>query len=186
MAWIRTIPHEEATDDLLEIYDEIIRKRGKLSNIMRIQSLNPKVMRSHMALYLDILFGKSDIRRADRELIATVVSMQNDCSYCTRHHAEALQHYWKDEWRIEKLLARDFDGADLTDVQRSMVTYAESLTIRPTNVDAGAIDELRDAGLNDKAILDLNLIVAYFNFVNRIAEGLGVTFDENEVGGYNY
>ena len=46
------------------------------------------------------------------------------------------------------------------------------------------LGELRAEGLSDRDILDLTLIVAYFNFVNRIALGLGVTFDAEEMSGY--
>ena len=46
------------------------------------------------------------------------------------------------------------------------------------------LDELRTEGLTDKDILDLTLIVAYFNFVNRIALGLGVTYSNEELSGY--
>ncbi|QXD13835.1 hypothetical protein GQ464_010165 [Rhodocaloribacter litoris] len=45
---------------------------------------------------------------------------------------------------------------------------------------------LREAGFSDRDILDINLIVSYFNFVNRIASGLGVDFSPEEAGGYRY
>ena len=126
------------------------------------------------------------LRRADREMIATVVSVLNDCSYCTFHHAEALRHYWKDENRLLSLIDGLYEEAELTGVQLAMIAYATALTANPGRVSEDAIQTLRGHGLSDKAVLDLNLIVAYFNFVNRIAAGLGVSFDENEVGGYNY
>ena len=47
------------------------------------------------------------------------------------------------------------------------------------------LDELRAAGLSDRDILDVTLITAYFNFVNRIAQGLGVTFSDEEITGYS-
>jgi alkylhydroperoxidase family enzyme len=50
-----------------------------------------------------------------------------------------------------------------------------------TEIDLG---ELRSEGLSDEDILDLTLIVGYFNFVNRIALGLGVTFSDDELSGY--
>ena len=46
------------------------------------------------------------------------------------------------------------------------------------------LGELRAEGLSDKDILDITLITAYFNFVNRIALGLGVSFSDDEVSGY--
>ena len=52
MAWIDIIDEVDAKDDLKKVYDEIQSKRGKLSNIMKIHSLNPNTMKDHMDLYL--------------------------------------------------------------------------------------------------------------------------------------
>ena len=185
MAWIQTIDEDEATGELKAIYDDIAERRGKLSNIMRIHSLNPPTMQAHMDLYLKIVFGKSRLRRAERELLATVVSLTNECPYCVHHHAEALNHYWKDDARIEQL-KRDWRRLDLDAKTRAMLDYAARLTARPADVSEADIDALRTAGFSDHDILDINLITSYFNFVNRIAEGLGVEFSEEEVRGYNY
>jgi alkylhydroperoxidase family enzyme len=48
------------------------------------------------------------------------------------------------------------------------------------------VERLRRTGFSDEEILSINLITSYFNFVNRVAEGLGVEFSEEEVQGYNY
>lgn len=58
-----------------------------------------------------------------------------------------------------------------------MIDYALRLTVNPSQVDAGALEPLRAAGLDDRAILDLCQVVAYFNFVNRMAHGLGVELE---------
>lgn len=55
-----------------------------------------------------------------------------------------------------------------------MCSYAEKLTARPPRIGAADVAELRAAGLDDDAINDLAQVVAYFNYINRIAEGLGV------------
>ena len=104
MSWINEISIEEASDELKDIYRDIIHKRGKLSNIMRVHSLNPKAMKYHLDLYVHLMFGFSPLKRADREFIAVVVSVLNNCVYCIAHHAEALRHYWKDEKKIEVLI----------------------------------------------------------------------------------
>jgi uncharacterized protein YciW len=65
-----------------------------------------------------------------------------------------------------------------------MVEYATKLTTRPQDVAESDVNALREAGLADEDILLANLIVAYFNFVNRIALGLGVASSEEEVAGY--
>ncbi len=185
MAWIEIIDEADAEGDLKEIYDDIAVRRGKLSNIMRIHSLNPPTMRAHLELYLKVVFGTSNLRRAERELIATVVSATNGCPYCVNHHAEALNFYWKDDARIAQA-KRDWRMLDLPEKTRAMLAYAVQLTEAPATVTEADIEALRAAGLSDKDILDVNLIASYFNFVNRIASGLGVTFSAEEVTGYKY
>jgi uncharacterized peroxidase-related enzyme len=184
-AWIRVIDEEEADGALAEAYREMASSRGKVANIMKVHSLNPEAMRAHMKLYLTLMFGRSDLARPTRELVAVIVSNANDCRYCVRHHAEALNHYWKDEERIARTLD-DFRSAGLTERETAVLEYALKLTKTPGRVESSDIDTLRQAGLDDSAILDLNLIVNYFNFVNRIALGLGVELSASEVKGYNY
>ena len=118
MAWIQIISEDDATGELKTIYDDITQQRGKMSNIMRVHSLHPKAMQAHMDLYLKIMFSRSAVRRADRELIATVVSATNGCPYCVHHHAEALNFYWKDEACVEQA-RQDYRALDLPDATRA-------------------------------------------------------------------
>jgi uncharacterized peroxidase-related enzyme len=185
MAWIEIIPEEGATGDLKEAYDDIAGRRGKLSNIMRVHSLRPEAMRAHMDLYLSLLFSRSGLSRAERELIATVVSATNQCRYCVAHHAEALRAYWKDDDRVDAVMD-DYRDAGLSEREHAMVEYAVRLTEWPSAIEEADIDRLRSTGFSDADILDINLITSYFNFVNRIAEGLGVEVSEDEMRGYRY
>ena len=81
MAWIRTIPIDKATGLLARIYEAAIKRAGRVYNILRIQSLNPSTLQASMDLYLGTMFKPSPLTRAQRELIATVVSRANDCHY---------------------------------------------------------------------------------------------------------
>jgi alkylhydroperoxidase family enzyme len=65
------------------------------------------------------------------------------------------------------------------------VRHAEKLTSAPGAMTESDLGELRAVDLSDKDILDLTLIVSYFNFVNRIAVGLGVDFSADEMSGYS-
>ncbi|MFB6375889.1 MAG: peroxidase-related enzyme [Bradymonadaceae bacterium] len=185
MSWIETIDETEASGALREVYDRIAGDRGKVSNIMRVQSLNPEAMEAHLELYKTIVYGNNGLSREDRELVATAVSVTNGCEYCTNHHAVALNAYWNDDERIDRLVD-DLGAVDLTDRQRAMVDYAVELTDAPEAVDSGDIERLREAGVDDEQILAVALVVGYFNFVNRLAEGLGVAFSAEEMTGYEY
>lgn len=81
MAWIKTIPPEEATGYLKEQYEAAIKRAGRVFNIVSLQSLNPGVLKASIQLYIAAMFGPSSLSRAQREMIATVVSKTNDCFY---------------------------------------------------------------------------------------------------------
>jgi uncharacterized peroxidase-related enzyme len=185
MSWIHVIAEDQAEGTLSEVYDRIARTRGRVSNIMRVQSLAPGAMAAHMDLYLELMFSKGGLSRAERELVAVVVSMANRCEYCTLHHAAALEAWWKDAERVERL-KEDPAGVDLSPRERALARYARTLTLSPVTVEAEDVERLRGVGLSDEEILQVNMITAYFNFVNRIAVGLGVEAPAEEVGGYRY
>lgn len=186
MAFIDIIEDEEATGSLKKIYDELKEKRGKLARIHKAQSLHPETITAHMDLYMSVMFGRSPLSRARREMIGVVVSALNECQYCQLHHGEALNHYWKDEQKIVKLRS-DFSQLDLGDIDHQLCKLAQTLTRQPGQVDEERdIAPLRNLGLSDRAILDAVLVISYFNFVNRIVQGLGIETDEEEVQGYKY
>lgn len=183
MSWIDEIEIDAATGKLAELYTELEEKRGKVSNILKVHSLNPDAMGNHLDLYMTLMFGKSGLSRAEREAIAVVVSASNECPYCVNHHAEALRRYIKDEETLGILMAAD--GLETLEPRLSNIArHAEKLTSAPGAMTESDLGELRSVGLSDKDILDLTLIVAYFNFVNRIALGLGVAFSAEEMSGY--
>ena len=74
-------------------------------------------------------------------------------------------------------LAADYRAADLTPEDRALLDYADKLTRTPVAMAAGDVAALRRCGFDDRAIHDLCAVVAYFNFVNRIADGLGVELE---------
>jgi len=183
MSWIEEVDVSDADGNLAEMYAALIKQRGKVSNILKVHSLNPEAMGDHLDLYMTLMFGKSGLSRTEREAIAVVVSANNDCEYCVNHHAEALRRYVKDQDTLNMLMAAD--GLETLEPRLSnIVRHAEKLTTAPGAMTESDLGELRAEGLSDKDILDLTLIVAYFNFVNRIALGLGVSFSAEEMAGY--
>ena len=184
MSRITEISPDDATGELKALYDRIAGERGKVANIMTVQSLSPAAMAAHLDLYLALMFRESGLSRPEREMIAVVVSATNRCEYCVNHHAEPLRRYLRDDERVDALI-RDWRSANLSDRERAMLGYAERLTVDSATVADDDVDGLRDEGLSDQDILDAAMIAAYFNFVNRIANGLGVEFNPDEIQGYS-
>ena len=83
-------------------------------------------------------------------------------------------------------MIKDFNSIEFPEKTLIMLKYVDILTKTPDKISKNDIDNLRKKGFTDRTILDINLIVSYFNFVNRIVLGLGVEYSENELKGYKY
>ena len=81
VAFIRTVAPEEATGYVKAVYDANVKARGWVSNIMKSFSLRPDVLRAFQNLFATLMFGPSELTRAQREMIATTVSVANRCHY---------------------------------------------------------------------------------------------------------
>lgn len=75
-------------------------------------------------------------------------------------------------------LKSDYTLADITPAQMAMLDYVAKLTKRPADMIESDIHQLREMGFKDRAILDINQIAAYYAYVNRIADGLGVDLED--------
>jgi len=81
MSWIKVIDIAEGEGSLREAYEEVASVRGQVGNILKAHSVHPEVMTAHLHLYRELMFGRSELTRADRELIAVAVSVVNGCHY---------------------------------------------------------------------------------------------------------
>ena len=72
------------------------------------------------------------------------------------------------------LVARDWRTAGLDPASEALCGYAEKLSTSPAASGQNDLDRLRAAGFDDRAILDATQVISYFNYINRIADGLGV------------
>ena len=81
MAWIKVISQAEATGLLKKQYDAALKRASKIWNIVSIMGLNTYAMRDSMRFYKTIMFGESPLSRSQREMLATVVSSVNNCTY---------------------------------------------------------------------------------------------------------
>jgi len=78
---------------------------------------------------------------------------------------------------LAALLIAPTDDIQVAPRERALLAYADILTLKPAAVTNADVTALRDAGFDDRGIHDACAIIAYFAFVNRIADGLGVEIE---------
>lgn len=81
MAWIQQIQDQEAGGVVKKIFDDAIRRAGRVWNIVRLTSLNGGMTRAHMGLYRSVMIADSSLTPRVRETLAVVVSQENACHY---------------------------------------------------------------------------------------------------------
>jgi len=187
MAWIETVAFEKATGKLRKLYDRVVGPDGNVDNIMMAHSLRPHSMEGHMALYKNVLHHSGNaLPKWFLEVLGVWVSALNGCDYCVEHHFAGLQRLLQDDARAEAIrsaiAARDIDSLPLRDADKAALVYAQKLTERPAEMVQADIWPLRDIGLSDGEILEINQVVAYFAYANRTVLGLGCSTQGDVLG----
>jgi uncharacterized peroxidase-related enzyme len=144
-----------------------------LPAIFQAMSLNPEALESVKRLNETLAFGNSNLTRLQEEAIATVVAAANQCRYEAMTHSGFLRRHSGDG-ELASCLLGDYTQVNLSPADRRMLDFAVRLTQRPSSITRSDIEGLREAGFDDERILSIVLLTSLFNFMNRLADGLGV------------
>ncbi len=190
MTWIKTIAYGAAEGRLKQLYDRIKGPGDNVDNIMMAHSLRPHSMEGHMALYKAVLHHSGNcIDTWFLEALGVYASHLNGCAYCVEHHfaglARLLARSGEGEKRAKAIRAAlEADRpADALDARHAAaLAYARALTLAPRSLNESDIEALRGEGWDDGEILEINQVVAYFNYANRFVLGVGIETEGDILG----
>ena len=188
-AWIEMISDEDADTALREVLDLARTPHGTVDNVMRVHSLRPSTMKGHIVLYRAALHDEfNTLPTWLQETLSSYVSILNDCPYSLANHWANARHLIGDVARadrVEKALHARKPEAALYGRYLALMRYAEKLTMTPGKMVQADVEALLREGLDDGQILEANQIISYFNYVNRLLNGLGVTTEGDVIGYYS-
>jgi uncharacterized peroxidase-related enzyme len=170
--WLRVPDEAELPPEVLELWQPSLEKLGFVPNVLRLYALRPSRLLAWNAHYDEAMKGESTLTKAEREMIAVVVSVANSCAYCIAAHSAALRKLTKDPPLADQI-ASDHAQADISDRMKRALDYALKLTRSPDTMAEADVQRLRDAGWTDEDVMDITEVTALFNFSNRMASGLG-------------
>ena len=185
-AWIRLIQVAESSGYLRQLYERIKGPQGQVDNVMKAHSLRPHTMEGHLTLYKTVMHHEGNALPGWLlEAMAVYTGLCNDCTYSVAHHFTGLKRHLTDDARADRIYAalaardpgREFAGREL-----ALLHYVRKLTEAPQFMVEADVAALRDAGLDDGEILEANQVCAYFNYSNRLLNGLGVTTQGDTLG----
>ena len=172
--WVQWVPDEAATGLLKQEYEAAVNRVGRVWNVVRAMSLNSGALSASIRLYSELVHRTTQrLGRAEREMIAVVVSQANNCHYSVQSHLHDLRAEVDDGELVDKLAA-DWRLADLPAHTRAALAFADKLTRTPDQMTQADVRGLRRVGFTDPDIHDIVQIAAYFNYINRVVAALGV------------
>ena len=177
MAFIKLFKFKDSTGLLKKEYEKGMRRAGRIWNILTIQSQTPEILRDSMRLYNSTMFGNLEISRFDRELLAVITSISNECEYWIRAHLYDLRSETKDQKLVDEI-AVNWKESGLTEQQKAICYFAEKLTLKPGKIDNSDVQKIKEFGYFDKEISEIVQITSYFNYINRVADGLGLEAED--------
>jgi uncharacterized peroxidase-related enzyme len=148
--------------------------------IRGLMAFRPETAKPLNDLVEVLLRGTDTLSSAERELIATYVSSQNDCYYCQAiHGAVAAAHLGGNE-TIVRDIKRDFGSAQIPERLKALLVIAGSVQRDGKQVSSESIEHARKLGASDIDIHDTVLIAAAFCMYNRYVDGLGTEQPRDE------
>lgn len=187
-AWIEMIDDEKADARLKGLLDKARTPHGTVDTVMRVHSLRPETMNGHVTLYRSVLHSDDNsLPFLFLEIVASYTSILNDCTYSLTHHFMNVRKLLDDEPRSDQIFLAlkgqrpedEFEGKEL-----ALLRYAAKLTTDVGKMVKSDFEALKIAGATDGEILEVNQVCAYFNYSNRLLNGLGATTEGDTIGYY--
>jgi len=186
--WIKTIPQEKATGRLAEVYEKVKTSNGQVDHVYLAQSLMPETIVGHDILYKAVLHDHALCLPAwFLELVGVYTSILNRCTYAITHHQANMAFLLNDDERTARYItALNDDRLDsvFEPKEALLLRYVQQLTREACKISEQDISLLRENGVKDRELLEVNQVCASFNYTNRVLNGLGVALGDERIGFY--
>lgn len=181
MSRFSTIEEPDPSSPLATLYGDIVRNGfgvDKPINWFTSQSERPDILQATWSLTQGILVD-GELPGTLKQMIAMVVSEQNNCRYCSQVHTGALEAMGVPSDVIQACVA-DPELADIPLPHRQVLKFALKAARDPNSIDQDDFETLRSNQLSDSEILEVAMMAAFTNFINTWADVAGVVLDGNE------
>jgi len=173
VAFIRTIPLNEATGDVRTMYERAQAAPGYVPNYTQVFSGRPDVYSAWSAL-LGAIRGHMDARRYELVTLAAARSLRS--SYCALAHGQILSEHLLIPGQLDGIL-EGRDSCGLEPVELAVMQFAERVAADASSITLGDVQQLRDHGLTDDEIFDVAAAAAARCFFSKLLDALGAEPD---------
>ena len=187
-SWIETVDRDRADAELAAAYQEVCRGDGSVHNMYQAFATRPDLLILADRFYRELLHNpRRSLEDWLQELVATHVAILCGCKYARDNHGANFVALLGERERGDAMLDALEKGTMPEGLDArilAILRYTERLTLQPDQMEEGDVLALREAGLDDAQIFEVNQIAANFAYWARMLNGLGVRATGEGIGMY--
>jgi uncharacterized peroxidase-related enzyme len=174
---LNVVEEADAGGEVAEIFARYRLHFGRpaVAGILKCFATNPVLLRNMMGLAEGFIFVDSHLSRRTKEMIATLVSTENDCPYCADSHGYALCSLGGSAAELAAIQACDLEAQALDSRHRALLNFADRVTRSSSTIHRSDVESLMMAGWSEIQIAEAIHIAALFAAFNRIANAFGLS-----------
>jgi uncharacterized peroxidase-related enzyme len=170
------VEEADASGEVAELYERYRSHFGRptVPGILKCFATHPVLLRNMMGLAEGMLFVDGSLTRRHKEMIATVVSVENTCSYCADSHGYFLRTLGGSAEQLAAIEACDLTSAAFSPQERVLLAFVDKVTRASHSVHRGDVEKLIEIGWSEPQIAETIHVAALFATFNRIVNAFGL------------
>jgi uncharacterized peroxidase-related enzyme len=173
---LSVVEEDTASDEVATLYDHFRSNFGRadVPGILKCFATHPPLLKHMMDLSESLIFSDGYLTRRHKEMIATLVSLQNACAYCADSHSFALRMQGGSAEVLCAIQQNDLLSPALTSIEQSLLFFVAKVNTRSHDITRTDIEKLHQVGWGDLEISEAIHVVALFATFNRVVNAFGL------------
>jgi uncharacterized peroxidase-related enzyme len=170
------IEESTASEEVAALYTHFRDHFGRpdIPGILKCFATHPPLLRHMMDLSEQLIFSDGSLGRRHKEMIATVVSTQNECPYCADSHGYFFRVQGGSTRALAAIQANDLESPELTIAEQALLEFARKVNLNSHQIAKSDVDTLQLAGWSQLQIAEAVHVAALFATFNRVANAFGL------------
>jgi uncharacterized peroxidase-related enzyme len=173
---IETTEESAATGEVAALYEYFRTHFGRpdVPGILKCFATHPPLLRHMMELSEGLIFADGYLSRKHKEMIATLVSSENQCPYCTDSHGYFLRVHGGCADALDAIVAENLDSSSLTAGEQALLSFARKVNLDSHNINRKDVDLLMQREWSEPQVAEAVHVAALFSTFNRVANAFGL------------
>lgn len=170
------VEEDNASDEVTALYDHFRSHFGRpdIPGILKCFATHPQFLKHMMDLSGSLIFSDGHLSRRHKEMIATLVSVENDCSYCADSHAFFFRVHGGSADALRAIEECQLESTSLTRPEQVLLAFAQQVNHSSNEIRKSDIEKLGNEGWSELQIAEAIHVAALFSTFNRVANAFGL------------